>query len=163
MDVITFPSAGLSSVSSRVEKFDNELTRLAADMVETMYEQNGVGLAAPQVGRNIRLIVVDPSSGHKQDNLLVMVNPVVTWKSREETTQAEGCLSVPGFHCDVSRAAAVAIIYQGIKGSTHESTFVGATARIIQHEIDHLDGLTIADRQMKSHAQKNITSREAHA
>lgn len=161
MEIVKYPTETLLQTSKRVEDFDASLASLADAMVETMYANNGVGLAAPQVGRNIRMIVVDPSSGHKKDSLLVLVNPVVMWRSKDESTQVEGCLSIPGMTRAIPRPSAVTIVYQTLTGAAHETTFVGPTARIIQHEIDHLDGILINSQKIK--ATSSSKTKEARA
>jgi len=128
-----------------VERFDEELRRLAENMVETMLAAPGVGLAASQVGEEIRVAVVDVSVGEDPDQLLVLVNPEVTDESGLEI-EVEGCLSIPGLSDKVERAAVIEVSAQDLSGERFAFRAEGFQARAIQHEIDHLDGILFVDR-----------------
>ena len=128
-----------------VEVFDDELKRLAADMVETMYAAPGIGLAAPQVGVELRLAVVDTSVGEQEGALLILVNPEIVAGEGEETKE-EGCLSIPGVEEKVSRPFRVRVKAQDLGGREFELEADELPARAIQHEIDHLDGVLFIDR-----------------
>lgn len=119
---------------------------LAAAMVQTMQQAPGIGLAAPQVGESLRLITVDLSVGANPDELLVVINPLILETEGHETSE-EGCLSVPGYSLPIKRSAR--ILLQGIlpDGRALRAEFDGLKARVLQHEIDHLDGVLIVDRQ----------------
>ncbi|MDR1556730.1 MAG: peptide deformylase [Tannerellaceae bacterium] len=126
------------------------LKELVANMFDTMYHAEGVGLAAPQIGRSIRLIVLDGkpmSEDFKEckDFRRVMINPVIEEYSDEEISLEEGCLSLPGIHEKVERAAWIRIKYSDENGVEHNETIEGFAARIVQHECEHLDGLVFID------------------
>ena len=127
-----------------VERFDAELARLAADMVETTYDAPGVGLAAPQVGIEQRLAIVDVSVGEDKDALHVLVNPVIVEHSGSETDY-EGCLSIPDFSEKVKRPLQIKVEAQTLVGVPFALEAEGFLARAICHEIDHLDGILFVD------------------
>lgn len=130
----------LRKKAKRVEKIDDEIKKLAEDMMETMKSADGVGLAAPQVGRSIRMIVV---SYEGKD--MVLINPEIIEKEGE-SIDIEGCLSVPGVEVPVKRAEKITLKFQNLKGKTQIIKAEGMWARIFQHEIDHLDGILIVDK-----------------
>ena len=124
-----------------VERVDKRLKKLLDDMAETMYEADGVGLAAPQVGEPIRMIVIDVQGDH---GLLELINPVITY--REGTAvDTEGCLSVPDIYGEVERAAKVKVEFENRRGKKQHLTATGLLARCIQHECDHLEGQLFID------------------
>ena len=124
-----------------VEKIDKKLKLLLDNMAETMYHSDGVGLAAPQVGLPIRMVVIDCQDDH---GLIELINPVITF--REGTmTGSEGCLSVPGIYGDVERSAKVKVEFLNRRGKLQHITATGLLARCIQHELDHLDGQLFID------------------
>ena len=135
----------LRARSSEVERFDPELERFIAKMVETMIVEDGVGLAAPQVGVSRRIAVVNPEP-YNPDTLLTMVNPEIRRRSDEVDTLEEGCLSVPGIRGKVERPVEVDVEYLDGLGRKRSIRAEGLLARIIQHEIDHLDGILFIDR-----------------
>jgi peptide deformylase len=122
------------------------LRRLADDMLETMYDAPGIGLAAPQVGVGKRLLVMDCV---KEENTsprpMVLINPAVTWSSENLNTYEEGCLSIPEQYADVERPAEVEVIWIDLEGVTHTERFDGLWATCVQHEIDHLNGKLFID------------------
>jgi peptide deformylase len=146
MDVVSYPSKILSEISVKVIQFDDRLRQLVHDMIETMYQLDGVGLAAPQISELSRVIVVDPSGGKTRDELLVMVNPVVVWTSDASDIHEEGCLSLPNVVTKVKRSIACDIEYDDVYGIKSIKKCTGMLARITQHEIDHLDGILMIDR-----------------
>ena len=115
-------------------------------MIEVMYSSAGVGLAAPQVGLTDRILVMDPSAGDQSNQLRVLINPEVTWRSPEEELREEGCLSLPGVRLQVLRPFAVEVRYNDLHGIEHVIRYGEWLARIAQHEIDHLDGVVMVDR-----------------
>jgi peptide deformylase len=127
-----------------VEEIDDDLRRLAQDMFETMYDADGVGLAAPQVGITKRLIVVDPREEDVKPRALV--NPRVIEKGEETDRAEEGCLSIPGLREVVERASEVVIEAEDLDGETIRLDAAGLHARVVLHEIDHLDGVLFVDR-----------------
>lgn len=141
----TYPDPVLRVKCPPVERFDPELRALAADMVETMHDAPGVGLAAPQVGVELRLAVVDLSVGKDPEQLLVLVNPEVL-EEEGEATEVEGCLSLPDLTDKVDRAHWIRVRARDLAGETFEVEAEDWTARAILHEIDHLDGVLFVDR-----------------
>jgi peptide deformylase len=119
-----------------------EIRRLADDMIETMYDEVGIGLAAPQIGASVRLLVVGDEEGRGAQ---VLVNPVITEQGGTVTAE-EGCLSIPGFFAPVSRAQWVKVEAQDLDGQPVTLTARGLRSRVFQHEIDHLDGVLFIDR-----------------
>lgn len=140
--IIYLPDSRLREVSKPVERFDDALHLLIEDMFETMYDARGVGLAAPQIGLNIRLSVVDVSSDKTQQ--LVLVNPEII-ESHGQAQYEEGCLSVPGAYDTVTRAESVRIRAQDRHGEFFEMTADGLLGECFQHEIDHLNGKLFVD------------------
>ena len=137
LPILQYPDPRLNTVAKPVEQFDAELKQLAADMAETMYAAPGVGLAATQVNRHIRLLVADVSETH--DQLQVFINPVIV-AADGTAVREEGCLSVPGIYEKVKRAEQVRVRFFGLDGQRREMEADGLLAVCIQHEIDHLDG-----------------------
>jgi len=143
--IMHYPEPVLKEKSLPVTEFNDELKQLAEDMVETMYDAPGVGLAAPQVGELKRLIILDCSAKDEENDLIVAVNPEIVDK-KGESLEEEGCLSVPGFWASVKRYGEVTMRYQDTDGNTHERQADGLLAIGIQHEIDHLEGVLFVDR-----------------
>ncbi len=135
----------LRSESAEVEEFGDELGELIEKMTETMIVEEGVGLAAPQVGVSRRVAVVNPDP-QNPDTLLALVNPRILSCSDETDCVEEGCLSVPGIRGKVERPIAIEVEYQDRHGGKHCVRDAGLVSRIIQHEIDHLDGVLFVDR-----------------
>jgi len=148
--VLHYPEPVLSQKAAVVDKFDSDLQSFIKDMTETMREQSGVGLAAPQVGVSSRIILVDTSAGDKEARmpLLVMVNPEIL-EEEGASIMEEGCLSLPDINVDVKRAQKITVKFMDNKAKESLMTFEDLSARIILHEVDHLDGLTILDRVNK--------------
>lgn len=144
LKIIHYPDPRLKKLSKPVETFDDQLKQLAARMVELMRENKGVGLAAPQVGKNIRLFVINPT-GEPQDQR-VYVNPVLTVKADGEDEAEEGCLSIPLVNVKVFRNKHMRISAQDLDGKPIEESASGFVPRIWQHETDHLNGTLITDR-----------------
>ena len=138
------PDPVLRVECAEVRRFDASLRKLAEDMTETMYAAPGVGLAAPQVGVDMRLAVVDVCAADEESDLRVLVNPRIT--SRQgQCQELEGCLSIPGFSEKVTRAAAISVAARGLDGEPIEFEAEGWLARAVCHEIDHLDGVLFLD------------------
>jgi len=147
-NIVTVPAPVLRRKARRVTDFGLELQTLIDDMIETMRAAPGVGLAAPQVGVPLRVIVVE--FGDEEDEsvppkLYVMVNPEITRRSRETEIGTEGCLSIPGLVGDVERALEVTVRGQSRRGQPMKLKVRGWLARIFQHEIDHLNGVLFTD------------------
>ena len=147
LDVLHFPDPRLRRSSEPIEKITDELRQLAADMLETMYDEPGIGLAAPQVGHAIRLIVMDTEWTEEGADRkpCAFVNPVITERSGEIVWN-EGCLSVPDFTAEVKRAEHVVLKALDLEGAEVTETATGLRAVCFQHEIDHLDGVLFIDR-----------------
>ncbi|WP_037352778.1 peptide deformylase [Selenomonas sp. FC4001] len=141
LEVLKAGNPVLKQVSVPVERIDKKLKKLMDDMAETMYENDGVGLAAPQIGQNIRLVVIDCQDEH---GLLELINPVITFKEGE-VVDTEGCLSVPDIYGEVTRAAKVKVEFMNRRGKRQHLTATGLLARCIQHELDHLEGQLFID------------------
>ena len=122
---------------------------------ETMYESNGIGLAAEQVGLDVQILVVDC---HETENeRMVVINPKIVGKSKNKTTLEEGCLSFPGITANIDRPEEIELEYYDLEGTLHKESFSGLIAKVLQHEIDHLNGILIVDRM--SRAQRLILKR----
>ncbi len=152
-DIVTLPDPVLRRKARTVLRFDAELQTLIDDMIETLRDAPGVGLAAPQVGVSDRLIVVEyPEDDEQEDSpkkLYIMVNPEIKEISAETEMGIEGCLSIPGLHGEVERALAVTVKGQTRRGQAVKIKAKGWLARIFQHEIDHLNGVVFTDRATK--------------
>ena len=143
----------LREVAKPVKKVDKKLRKLIKDMEETMYEINGVGLAAPQIGLSIQLAVARLNPETKNELILVLINPKITYQSEEMTKMEEGCLSVPGTWGDTLRHKQIIFTYQDLKGQEITLSLEGFNARIIQHEIDHLNGKLYLDHCEEVHQE----------
>lgn len=145
-----------------VTVFDEEFVDFVDGMIDTMFENKGIGLAAPQVGVSEKIIVIDKSLGESVDDVMVLINPDI-YDSEGEATIEEGCLSVPGVYEDVVRPEKIAVRYRDINGVEHDIDADGMLARAIQHEADHLEGILFVDRistvkrQLLAKTLKSIT------
>ena len=146
MDVLVYPDPILRRGGKTITQFDGELRQLADRMMEAMYVEGGVGLAAPQVGIEQKLLVLNPSGDRKdRSGELVLCNPKLTRKKGREFGE-EGCLSFPGIHAEVERWVDITVTFQDLDGKEQSMTASGWLARIVQHEMDHLDGVFFVDR-----------------
>lgn len=139
LEILHYPDQRLHLKAKPVTNFDGELKKLIQDMAETMYANNGIGLAATQVNVQKRLFVIDLAREGEPSQLEALINPVIVEKSGE-TSCEEGCLSVPGVFETVKRAEKIAATYQDANGVEHKIECDGLKAICIQHELDHLDG-----------------------
>ena len=137
--------ATLKQVSAPVGAITDEVRALAADMLETMYDAPGIGLAAIQIGEPLRLIVMDLAREDEPKAPRVFVDPEITWRSEERSTYEEGCLSIPEVFDEVERPARVRVRFRDEHGAEHEEEADGLYATCIQHEIDHCDGVLFTD------------------
>jgi len=138
LTILQYPDTRLHTVAKPVREVDDRIRRLVADMLEAMYDANGIGLAATQVDVHERLIVIDASE--TRDQPLVLVNPEVIWASEEKQVNEEGCLSVPGIYDGVERPSRVKVSALDEQGHTRTIEAEGLLAVCIQHEMDHLLG-----------------------
>jgi len=151
MPIIAYGDPVLKKVSEDIDENYPNLKELINDMFETMYDSNGVGLAAPQINRSIRLFIVDASPYAEEDEALegfkkVFINPIILEEEGREWTFNEGCLSIPGIREDVRRKPRVLIEYYDENFNLKEETYEGLAARILQHEYDHIEGILFTDR-----------------
>ena len=145
LPIITLPDPLLRKRSTAVEHIDDELRKLAEDMLETMYAAPGVGLAAVQVGVPRRLIVLDTAKGEEPPQPLVMINPEIVARGKEMHEHEEGCLSIPDVRIDIERPSTVTVRFLDREGKPQEMVAEGLLATAVQHEIDHLNGKLIID------------------
>lgn len=144
LTILHYPDERLHLKAAPVDKFDTELKQFIADMAETMYNSNGIGLAATQVNVLKRIFIMDLSKEGQPSQLTVFINPIISNKIGEVKGE-EGCLSVPGIFEPVTRAEKITIDYQDIDGNKQTLTCEGLQAICIQHENDHLDGKVFVD------------------
>ena len=145
LEILKYPNPILARKAAPVSAVTPEIRELAAGMAEAMYANQGVGLAAPQVGASVRLIVIDLSGPDKREALMTLVNPVVTAASGEQEDE-EGCLSVRSYRTVVRRAATVTVTAQDLDGNPLTIEADELLAVCLQHEIDHLEGVLFIDR-----------------
>ena len=147
--LVKAPDPRLKLVSQPVKSVDKELMRFMGDMLETMYDANGIGLAAIQIGVPQRVVVMDLDPKGPNSKPLYILNPVIVATSTEESTYQEGCLSVPEFWEDVHRPAKLTVEYMDEKGNPQRVDADGLFATCFQHEIDHLNGMLFIDHLSK--------------
>lgn len=136
----------LRQPAKRITKIDDEVRDLARKMLQTMYSSDGIGLAAPQVGIHKQLLVVDIELEKPKALPYILINPVVTWQSPKTCVVQEGCLSIPNVFLDVTRAAEIEVSYKDEWGRPKKLKAEDLLARVILHEIDHLNGVMFVDR-----------------
>lgn len=145
----------LRAKSVSVEKFDGGLKKFVKSMKEKMVETKGLGIAAPQVGENLRICVVLLNYDTPNEVVVPMVNPEILGHGEEITVAEEGCLSLPGCYANVERWERVMVEYCDLKGEKRVLSLEGLNARVVQHEIDHLDGVLFVDRVEKKKGVRN--------
>jgi peptide deformylase len=145
LPIITIPNPVLRKKAAPIERVDAALLKLAEDMLATMYDAPGIGLAAPQVGVLRRLIVMDPSREEEPKQPLIMFNPVILERGSEMRTHEEGCLSIPEFTAEIERPAMTRVGFIDTEGKEQEKTLEGIWSTLVQHEIDHLNGILFID------------------
>jgi len=136
----------LRTPAKRVAKVDQSLRELVTQMLQTMYSEDGIGLAAPQVAVNKQVIVVDTDPEDAANRPFVLINPKITKSSKTLCTGQEGCLSIPGVYLDVVRPEAIEVTYKDENGRPQKIKANDLLARVIQHEMDHLNGVMFVDR-----------------
>lgn len=144
-DIILHPDPVLKKVCKPVDTVDEAVKALAQDMLETMYEAPGVGLAAPQVGELSRIFVMDCTQKEKESQPMVLINPQIVWQSEEKNVYNEGCLSLPEMYEDVTRPERCVVQWLDLNGGQQEQEFDGLWSTCAQHEIDHLNGKLFID------------------
>ena len=158
--ILTAPDPRLKAVSTNVEKVNDEIRKLAADMADSMYKADGIGLAAIQIGVAKRVIVMDLDQKDGKKDPKTFINPKILWASDEMATFEEGCLSVPEIWDDVERPARIKAEYLDLDGKRVELEADGLLATCLQHEMDHLQGVLFIDhlsRLKRSMALKKLT------
>lgn len=151
LQIYEYPHPILKQKAVKVDKVDDDLRHFLDDMLETMYHEIGVGLAAPQVGVSKRIVVIDTEqeddgTGRKAGNPRYFINPEIIWRSEELICGEEGCLSVPDQRAEVERHAQIRVHYLDYDGKEQEILADDFLAIVLQHEIDHLDGILYIDR-----------------
>ena len=144
-EILVLPDPRLRAVADPIEKVDASVKQLAKDMLETMYDAPGIGLAAPQIGEMKRIVVMDLAKEGQTPDPIVMINPEILKYSDETVTSEEGCLSIPEIYYDVERPAEVTVRYTNLDGDVVERKATDRLAICIQHELDHLDGVLYID------------------
>jgi peptide deformylase len=147
--IITLPDPKLRLISKPLVRVDDAVRRILDDMVETMHEAPGIGLAAIQIAEPIRLVVIDLAKKDEPAEPLCFVNPEIVWSSDERSVYEEGCLSIPEYYEEVERPASVRARFLDRDGKPREIVAEGLLATALQHEIDHLDGVLFIDHISK--------------
>ena len=168
--ILLHPDPRLKKAAEPVSEITDKIRTLADDMLETMYDAPGIGLAAPQVGVGLRVLVMDCVKEEDQPpRPMVLINPQIIGASEDMNTYEEGCLSIPEQYADVERPAEVDVQWLGLDGEMHEEHFKGLWATCVQHEIDHLDGKLFIDylgplkRQMITRKMQKLKREKARA
>src|ERR1700761_7396909 len=167
--IVKYPDNFLRQATSAVATVDDEIRKLVADMVETMYAKNGAGLAAIQVGSDHRIFIVEASvaGGDENDHPVVFINPKIEWLSDETEVSDEGCLSFPGVYVPIKRSLRARVRAVGLDGQEFVAEGEGLYARAMQHENDHLENKLLIDyvgpikRQMIKRKMERMTDEEA--
>lgn len=144
--ILIHPDPRLKKLAEPIARITPEIETLASDMLATMYDAPGIGLAGPQIGVLSRIFVMDAIRDPQAEKQpMVLVNPELTWSSEEQNTYEEGCLSIPEQFAEVTRPAQVQLRWLGLDGKSHEQEFDGLWATCAQHELDHLNGVLFID------------------
>jgi peptide deformylase len=155
--LVILPDSKLRLISEPVPAITDEIRELVRDMLETMYDAPGVGLAAIQVGVPKRVITMDVSKDENERQPMVLINPEIVWTSEEKRTYEEGCLSIPEYYEEVERPDRVRFRYTNLDGETVEQEADGLMATCVQHEIDHLNGVLFIDHLSKLKRDRVMT------
>jgi len=155
--ILLYPDPLLLMRSAEINSFDKNLVNLSKDLIDTMYDADGVGLAAPQIGINKRIFVMDCSSENEEKDCRVVINPEIEHASEELGSYKEGCLSIPGITEEISRPKVIKVLYQDVNGVLQRDTYDDLWSICFQHELDHLNGKLFIDhlRPMKKILVKN--------
>lgn len=143
--ILIIPDARLRAIAEPIVEIDDEIKTLARDMLDTMYDAPGIGLAAPQIGVLKRIVVMDLAKEGETPSPIVMINPEITEVSDDTVTSEEGCLSIPDLYYDVERPADITVTYTDLEGKQVTTEATDRLSICIQHEIDHLDGVLYID------------------
>jgi peptide deformylase len=160
LEIVKFPHPALKTKTDLVEGINQAIEKLVKDMADTMYNAPGSGLAANQVGVNKQIMVADVSQAEEEKNTIVIINPRIVSMSDETELTAEGCLSVPDFQAEVERAVTVTVLGKDLEGEDVEVEAEGFFARVLQHEIDHLNGILYIDRIGKLKRRRYVRQRK---
>ncbi len=155
--LVILPDSKLRLVSEPVPAVTDEIRELARDMLDTMYDAPGVGLAAIQIGTPKRVITMDVSKDENERHPMVLLNPEIVWSSEEKRVYEEGCLSIPEYYEEVERPDRVRFRYMTLDGETVEQDADGLMATCVQHEIDHLNGVLFIDHLSKLKRDRVVT------
>lgn len=155
--ILLYPDPLLLMRSAKINIFDKNLVNLSKDLIDTMYDADGVGLAAPQIGINKRIFVMDCSNENEEKDCRVVINPEIEHASEELGSYKEGCLSIPGITEEISRPKVIKVLYQDVNGVLQRDTYDDLWSICFQHELDHLNGKLFIDhlRPMKKILVKN--------
>ena len=155
--ILLYPDPALLMRSAKINIFDKNLVNLSKDLIDTMYDADGVGLAAPQIGINKRIFVMDCSSENEEKDCRIVINPEIEDASEELGSYKEGCLSIPGITEEISRPKVIKVLYQDVNGVLQRDTYDDLWSICFQHELDHLNGKLFIDhlRPMKKILVKN--------
>ena len=155
--ILLYHNSLLLKKSERIEKFDENLVSLSRDLIDTMYDADGVGLAAPQLGVNKRIFVMDCSGEDDDKDCRIFINPEIEHESEDMSSYKEGCLSIPGISEEISRPKIIKVLYQDLNGDLQRRSYDGLWSTCFQHELDHLNGKLFIDhlRPMKKILVKN--------
>ena len=162
LEVVKYDAEILRKRALPVDEISPEIIQLAEDMIETMIDSNGVGLAAPQIGRSLRMFILRDEKEQEDGEMVlcdpeVIINPHLSKPSEEKTSMSERCLSLPGLSVEVMRPTFIHVRYQNLKGEWIESRFDSFRARVAMHENDHLNGVLIVDR-LDRNSRKKVES-----
>jgi len=144
--ILSYPHPLLVRKSTRIDNFDENVARLSRDLIDTMYDADGVGLAAPQIGVNKRIFVLDCSREDEEKDCRIVINPEIEHESEDLNSYKEGCLSIPGITEEVFRPKVIKVVYQDINGVLRRNTYDDLWSTCFQHELDHLNGKLFIDR-----------------
>ena len=155
--LVILPDPKLRLISEPVKEITQEIRQLADDMLETMYDAPGVGLAAIQIGVPLRVVTMDVSKSEDEHQPMVLINPEITWASQEKRVYEEGCLSIPEYYEEVERPDRVRFRYMNLQGEVIEQEADGLLATCVQHEVDHLNGVLFIDYLSKLKRDRVMT------
>ena len=144
--ILSYPHPLLVRKSTRIDNFDENVASLSRDLIDTMYDADGVGLAAPQIGINKRIFVLDCSREDEEKDCRIVINPEIEHESEDLNSYKEGCLSIPGITEEVFRPKVIKVVYQDINGVLRRNTYDDLWSTCFQHELDHLNGKLFIDR-----------------